>query len=132
MQSFFKAPMHTKCRDPPKEYDVRHDLTARDVRRWRYRESCRRLGRQKTTDSTAGKRHRASHYGELTDCYYSSGGEKRSKAIFPFQNPLKEARNVHTSFQISESQKTLSSPNLDNQTSHIRKALLTGYKYTAI
>ena len=56
MQSFFKAPMHTKCRDPPEEYDVRHDLTTRDVRRWRYRESCRRLGRQNTTDSTVRER----------------------------------------------------------------------------
>ena len=47
--------MHNKWREPSDEYDVRHDLTTRDVSRWRYRESCKRLGRQNTTDSTANE-----------------------------------------------------------------------------
>ena len=55
LQSFFSAPIHNKWREPSDEYDVRHDLTTRDVSRWRYRESCKRLGRQNTTDSTANE-----------------------------------------------------------------------------
>ena len=79
--------MHNKWREPWEEYDVRHDLTTRDVSRWRYKESCRRLGRQNTTDSTANeaknKNFGSLSYLRLTMSVNESGDTNTGCAVRP-------------------------------------------------